>query len=153
MTRVVPLDDLPGLVGQDLGTSDWLLVDQPMIDGFAALCGDRQWIHVDVERARREVGGTIAHGFLSLSLIATLSHGIWRPADAASTLNYGFDKLRFTGAVPSGSRIRLQQALLAAEAKDGGKGGGILVTTRSKLQVEGVDRPALVADWLVLYRR
>ncbi len=148
MTRVIQAADLPKLVGQDLGRSEWLRVDQPLIDAFADLCGDRQWIHVDVERATAALGGTIAHGFLSLSLISAMAQQIWRVEGVASAINYGFDRLRFTGAVPAGARIRLHQTLKSVEPK----AGGLLVTTQATAEVEGSDRPALVADWLVLFK-
>ena len=148
MTRVIGAADLPGLVGQELGVSRWLTVDQPLIDGFADLCGDRQWIHVDVERATREAGGTIAHGFLSLSLLSVLAGDIYRVEGLASALNYGFERVRFTGTVPAGARIRLRQAVAAVEPRP----AGLLMTTRATVEVEGAERPALVADWLVLFR-
>jgi acyl dehydratase len=148
VTRWVEAADLPALVGQEMGVSDWLTVDQSTIDRFADLCGDRQWIHIDVERATREIGGPIAHGFLTVSLMSALAAQVFRIAGVASSLNYGFDKLRFTGTVPAGARIRLRQVLQAVESK----GNGLLVTTRNTVEVEGHERPALVADWLALMR-
>lgn len=146
--RIVSATDLPALVGEEMGVSEWVLVDQAMIDGFAAVCGDRQWIHVDVERATREVGGTIAHGFLSLSLLSVMAQDVFRVEGTISAINYGLDRVRFTGFVPAGATIRLRQTLLSVEVK----ASGHLVTTRNTVEVAGSDRPALVADWLVLFR-
>ncbi len=148
MARMITRDELPALVGQELGVSDWLTVDQARIDAFAELTGDRQWIHVDVERARRELGGTIAHGFLTLSLMSTLAADLWRVADIASGLNYGFDRLRFTAAVPAGARVRLRETLLRVEPRE----AGVLITRHCAVEVENNPRPALVADWLTMLR-
>src|SRR5208337_2690973 len=105
MTPQYSLATAPAFVGRDLGVSDWLAVDQDRIDQFAACTGDRQWIHVDVDRARREspFGGPIAHGYLTLSLIGPLSLDVGVvPADAAAGFNYGLDKVRFLAPVPAG---------------------------------------------------
>ena len=116
MTRMVDVKELPDLVGKEVGVSDWIRVDQDRIDRFADLCGDHQWIHVDVERANREIGGTIAHGFLTMSLMSTMSAQIMRVKDVKRGLNYGFNKLRFTGAVPAGSAGARTQAANPAAA-------------------------------------
>jgi acyl dehydratase len=137
-------------VGQDLGTSDWVTIDQSMIDQFAACTGDRQWIHVDAERARKEslVGGTIAHGFLSLSLIASLGMELGlAPVDASAVFNYGLDKVRFVTPVESGNRFRLQLSMASAEPKDGGR---FLVKANAVLEIEDSQTPALVAETLTL---
>jgi len=97
MTRMVDVKELPDLIGKEVGVSDWVKVDQDRIDRFADLCGDHQWIHVDVERAQREIGGTIAHGFLTMSLMSTMSAQIMRVKDVKRGLNYGFNKLRYAG--------------------------------------------------------
>src|SRR5215470_10058928 len=110
-------------VGRELGASDWVTVDQERINQFAACIGDRQWIHVDVERARREspFGGPIAHGYLSLSLVAAMVMEVEViPPDAATGLNYGLDKVRFIAPVKAGVRVRTRATLLAAEAQSGG---------------------------------
>src|SRR5262249_55292063 len=120
MTRMVDVKELPDLVGKEVGVSDWVKVDQDRIDRFADLCGDHQWIHVDVERANREIGGTIAHGFLTMSLMSTMSAQIMRVKDVKRGLNYGFNKLRFTGVVPAGSEIRMRLKIAAVEPKAGG---------------------------------
>jgi acyl dehydratase len=135
-------------VGRDLGTSDWLVVDQRTIDAFAAATGDRQWIHVDVVRAATELPGgrTIAHGYLLLSLLPGLAAGIWRVEKRSRSLNYGLNKLRFTNPVPADSRIRLRQKIVSAEAT----GGGWRFVMENVLEVEGEGRPALVAETISL---
>lgn len=136
--------DMKELIGQEIGVSDWVLVDQTMIDKFADATGDHQWIHVDVERAAKEMPGgkTIAHGFLTLSLVPRLSAAIWKIEHRSRGLNYGLDKLRFTGQVAEGKRVRLRQKLLAA---DDVKDNGIRLTFENTIDIEGEERPALVA--------
>ena len=136
--------DMKDLIGQEIGVSDWVLVDQTMIDKFADATGDHQWIHVDVERAAKEMPGgkTIAHGFLTLSLVPRLSAAIWKIEHRSRGLNYGLDKLRFTGQVAEGKRVRLRQKLLAA---DDVKDNGIRLTFENTIDIEGEERPALVA--------
>ncbi len=140
----------PQFVGRELGVSDWVVVDQDRIDRFAACTGDRQWIHVDVERARREspFGGPIAHGYLSLSLVAAMVMELGViPADAATGLNYGLDKVRFIAPVKAGARVRMRANLLAAEAQSGGR---VLLKLDCMLEIEGEAKPALVAELLCL---
>ncbi|HEX2215245.1 MAG TPA: MaoC family dehydratase [Xanthobacteraceae bacterium] len=144
--RVVDVSELPGLVGKDLGVSDWVLVDQPLIDRFADLTHDHQWIHVDVERAKREIGGTIAHGFLTLSLMSRMMHQIIEIKGYKRSINYGFNKLRFTGAVPGGARIRLRAKLIAVEPKD----DRVTLLRECTVEVEGNERPAVYAEWVTL---
>ena len=137
-------------VGRELGVSDWVAVDQARIDAFAACTGDRQWIHVDVERAKREspFGGTIAHGYLTLSLLAALAIEIGLiPPDASAGLNYGLDKVRFMTPVKAGARVRSRVVLTSVERKEGGR---IIVKTGNELQIEGEDKPALIAQTLVM---
>ncbi|MCU0804150.1 MAG: MaoC family dehydratase [Burkholderiales bacterium] len=137
-------------VGKELGVSEWLVVDQRRIDEFADCTGDRNWIHVDVERAKREspFGGPIAHGYLSLSLLAALAMEIGAiPPDAATAINYGIEKARFMAPVKSGARVRSRLALAAAEPQ---KGGMILLRLRNTLEIEGEKKPALVAETLAL---
>jgi len=137
-------------VGRELGTSDWLTVGQDRIDRFADCTGDRQWIHVDVERAKREspFGAPIAHGYLSLSLIAALvmELGIV-PPDAATALNYGLDKVRFIAPVRAGARVRMHTSLAAAEPQNGGR---MLLKLQCTLEIEGEAKPALVAELLCM---
>jgi acyl dehydratase len=142
----VAVDDLQRLIGQEVGVSDWLEVDQARIDAFAEATGDHQWIHVDVERATREIGGPIAHGYLTLSLIPKLTAGLLQIEGVTRSLNYGSDKVRFTSPVRAGKRVRLRQTLLAVEAK----AGGWQLRNRCTIEIEGEDRPACVAETLSL---
>jgi acyl dehydratase len=138
------------LVGRELGASDWVAVDQDRIDAFAACTGDRQWIHVDVERARREspFGGPIAHGYLSLSLVAAMVMELGViPPDAATGLNYGLDKVRFIAPVKAGTRVRTRASLLAAEPQSGSR---MLLKLQCTLEIEGEAKPALVAETLCM---
>src|SRR5438128_4541167 len=113
--------DLLKLVGRELGPSEWMTVDQAMIDKFAEATGDHQWIHIDVERAKREMPGgkTIAHGYLTLSLLPKLNHGIWMVKKRSRGVNYGSNKVRFTAPVPAGCRIRGHLTLKAVEPIQG----------------------------------
>jgi acyl dehydratase len=140
----------PHFVGRELGASDWVAVDQDRIDRFAACTGDRQWIHVDVERARREspFGGPIAHGYLSLSLVAAMVMELGViPADAATGLNYGLDKVRFIAPVKAGARVRARAGPIAADAQSGGR---VLLKLNCVLEIEGETKPALVAELLCM---
>ena len=142
------LADLPDLVGREIGVSDWLQITQERVDQFAQATGDHQWIHVDVARATKEIGGPIAHGYLTLSLIPYLAEQILKVEGVTRGVNYGSDKVRFTSMVRVGARVRLRQAVLAVEAK----GGGVQIKTRCTIEIEGEDRPACVAETLsVLY--
>lgn len=144
------LATIKDFVGQDLGTSNWITVDQPMINQFAACTGDRQWIHVDQDRAKKEsaAGGTIAHGFLSLSLIAPLGEELGLvPVDASAVFNYGLDKVRFLAPVRSGSRVRLRLSVTSVEPKDNGR---LLIKGNAVLEIENSQTPALVAETLAL---
>ena len=141
---------LAQFIGREIGVSSWHPVEQEQIDAFADCTGDRQWIHVDVERARREspYRGTIAHGYLTLSLAATLAieAGII-PKDAGPALNYGLDKARFLTPVRAGARIRNRVTLMLAESKQNGR---VLISYRNAIEIEGEEKPALVADGLAL---
>ena len=141
------LSDLPSLVGQEVGLSHWITVDQARIDAFARITEDEQFIHVDPERARATpFGGTIAHGFLTLSLASAMSYDAVAPLDGvAMGVNYGFDKLRFLAPVPAGSNIRGRFRLLSAEDKGGGRW---LLKHELTVEIEGGDKPALIAEWL-----
>jgi acyl dehydratase len=137
-------------VGRELGVSDWIAIDQARVDAFAQCTGDNQWIHVDVERAKREspFGGTIAHGYLTLSLLAALAIEIGLiPEDASAGLNYGLDKVRFMTPVKVGARVRNRVTLVSAEKKGGGR---IILKTMNELQIEGEDKPALIAESLAM---
>lgn len=141
---------LPRLVGRELGTSAWTAVDQERIDRFADCTGDRQWIHVDVERARREspFGAPIAHGYLTLSLVAPMAMELGLiPPDARSGLNYGLDKVRFIAPVKAGARVRNRVSLLSAEPQSGGR---LLLKLNCTLEIEGEAKPALIAEMLCM---
>ena len=140
--------DMKAHVGKTVGVSDWVLVDQKMIDAFANATGDHQWIHVDLERAKREMPGgkTIAHGFLTLSLLPRLSADIYRIRKSSRGINYGSNKVRFTAPVPAGSRVRLHQTLKSVDTIS----GGVPLTFDSSVELEGSDKPALVAETLSL---
>ena len=143
-------DTVQQFVGRELGVSEWLVVDQARIDRFAECTDDRQWIHVDVERAQREspLASTIAHGYLTLSLLARFSFeiGVF-PAGARQVLNYGLDKVRFLAPVRAGVRIRDRVVLLAVEDKGDGR---TLLKARHTVEIEGEEKPALVAETLGL---
>jgi acyl dehydratase len=149
---VVPkftLSELPQYVGKELGVSNWVTVDQARIDQFAECSGDRQWIHVDVARAKREspYRAPIAHGYLTLALVAPLQMEIGAvPADSAAAFNYGLDKVRFLAPVKAGDRVRLRVVLVNVEQK----GGGVVLKTSNTLEIEGSDKPALIAESLAL---
>ena len=146
-------DDLRARVGQELGVSDWLTVDQSRIDQFAECTGDDQWIHVDVERARREspFGAPVAHGYLTLSLLApTALEILIRPAGITQAFNYGLDRVRFITPVKVGSRIRNRIKLLSVDEKPGSRA---LLTTENTIEIEGEDKPALTAVALAMVAR
>jgi len=127
-----------------------LSIDQSRIDNFADCTGDHQWIHVDVERAKREspFRGPIAHGYLILSMVAPLSMEIGiLPKDSAAGLNYGIDKVRFLAPVPAGARVRLRVVLIDVEPREGGQA---IMKTQNTLEVEGSQKPALIAETLAL---
>ena len=145
--------DLPSLIGQEVGVSRWITVDQARIDAFARTTEDEQFIHVDPERARATpFGGTIAHGFLTLSLASAMSYDALAPLDGVVMgVNYGFDKLRFLAPVPAGSKVRGRFKLLSAEAK--GADDGVtrwLLKHELTVEIEGGDKPALIAEWLTM---
>jgi len=136
--------DIKQHVGRELGPSEWMTVDQPMIDKFAAATGDHQWIHVDVERAKKEMPGgkTIAHGYLTLSLVPRMAATLTRVAKRSRGVNYGSNKVRFINPVPAGARIRLRQRIKNVEDIQ----GGVRVTSEMTVEIEGQDKPALVAE-------
>ena len=137
--------DLAQHVGKELGPSEWITVDQAMIDKFAEATGDHQWIHVDVERAKKEMPGgkTIAHGYLTLSLVPRLASTLVKVNKRSRGVNYGSNKVRFTNTVPAGARVRLRQKLLKVDEVSG---NGIRATWEMTMEVEGQERPALVAE-------
>ena len=142
------LEDMQQRVGTDFGSSAWMLIDQPMIDSFAKLTFDEYFIHTDPERARRETphGGTIAHGFLTLSLLAQMAYQVCPLVEGTkSGVNYGFNRLRFVAAVPSGKRVRSHFKLKAFDLQPGTRW---TATWEVSVEIEGADKPAIVAEWL-----
>jgi len=137
-------------VGEELGVSGWITIDQQRIDQFAECTEDHQWIHVDVDRAKRDspLGTTIAHGYLTLAMLAPSTFEVVvKPAGINQALNYGLDRVRFIGPVKAGSRVRNRIKLLAAEDKGERR---ILLTTENTIEIEGENKPALVANALVM---
>jgi acyl dehydratase len=147
--KTVSFEELPSLAGQEMGVSDWVLIDQDRINKFADATGDHQWIHVDVERAKTQMPGgkTIAHGYLTLSLIPMLGAEILRITGVSRGINYGSNKVRFTNMVPVGSKVRARQKLVAVEPKGG---GGLQMTNEVTVEIEGQERPACVAETISL---
>jgi acyl dehydratase len=149
--HVIDIHDLPKLVGEALPPSPWRLVDQDMVNRFADVTADHQWIHIDVPRATKEIGGPIAHGFLTVSLMSVMSQETMKVDGVGHALNYGFEKLRFTGVVPVGSSVRMTSKLASVEPR----AGGYLVTRACAIEVKLPDgaiakKPAVIADWLGL---
>jgi acyl dehydratase len=142
------IEEVQSSIGREAGVSDWLTVTQELIDGFAALTGDRQWIHVNPERARREspFGATVAHGFLTVALLSKLvSQAVQLEVNSKMRINYGFNRLRFPSPVPSGSRIRARVTPNAVRGID----GGVEIVWGVIVEVENQPKPALAAEWLV----
>jgi acyl dehydratase len=138
--------ELEARVGEEVGVSPWIEVTQERIDGFARAIEDFQWIHVDRERAKKSpFGGTIAHGFLTLSLLSHLSEMTFSYSDRRMGINYGLNRVRFTAPVPSGARVRARFTLAGYEKLDG---NGVQLTWNTVVELEGSSKPALVAEWL-----
>ena len=147
MATELTLAELAESADRDLGTSPWVTVDQRHIDLFAEATGDHQWIHVDREAATAgPFGGTIAHGYLSLSQLPVLLSDVIRVSDAHMGVNYGIDRVRFTAPVPSGSDVRAHARLLSAEPK----GDGILYKVGVEIEIKGQEKPAMVGELLYL---
>ncbi|MBR1169212.1 MaoC family dehydratase [Bradyrhizobium liaoningense] len=146
----VTLEAYQAMVGKEIGVSSWHLIDQPRIDTYADVIEDHQFIHVDPDRAKKETafGTTIAHGFLTMSLLSVMSYEVM-PVIAGTTMgvNYGFDKLRFISPVRSGKRVRGRFVLAEAKLR---KSNELQSRTNVTVEIEGEDKPALVADWLGL---
>ncbi len=146
----IPLQAYQDMVGKEIGVSSWHLIDQNRINDYADVIEDHQFIHVDPERAKKEApfGTTIAHGFLTMSLMSIMSYEVM-PIIAGTTMgvNYGFDKLRFISPVRSGSRVRGRFTLAEARLR---KPNELQSRTSVTVEIEGEDKPALVADWLGL---
>jgi len=142
------LAELGALVGRELGVSDWITVGQDRIDRFAEATGDRQWVHVDpVRAAAGPYGGTVAHGFLTLSLLPAMMASAFELSDCRMAMNYGLDKLRFPAPVPQGSRLRGRFKLLDCRPLDGGP--GVQLRFEAAMEREGGDKPVCVAESLI----
>jgi acyl dehydratase len=147
----MPVADLAKHIGEEIGVSSWILLDQNRINEFARCTGDHQWIHLDAERAAREgpFGGTIAHGFLTLSLLAPTGFEVLLARiTPKSVVNYGLDRVRFVAPVRSGKRVRNRIRISAVEDKGGGR---YLVTTENTVEIEGESKPALTASSLAMF--
>jgi acyl dehydratase len=148
MRTFANLDELAAAKGEHLGTGDWLEITQERIDTFADATGDHQWIHVDAEKAKAgPFGATIAHGYLTLSLIPMLGKQIYTVTGISMGINYGLGKVRFPSVVPVGSRVRASIELVDVVDKPQGK----QVTVRTTVEIEGGDKPACVAESIALY--
>ena len=141
-TKKVAYADLESIIGQEIGVSDLHVIDQDRVNLFADATGDHQWIHVDLERATKEMGGPIAHGFLTLSLLPMLSSEVLQITGVSRGINYGSDKVRFTNMVRVGSKVRLRMKNISVTEKSGGK----QMINESTVEIEGQERPALVAQ-------
>ena len=142
------VDDFAAALGSDIGVSPWTVVDQARIDAFAAITGDDQWIHVDPERCRREFGtGTVAHGYLVLSLLAGLARQTYRIEGVSRAVNYGSNKVRFISPVPAGARVRARFHLAEAERAN----ARLKILNEARIELEGQEKPALIAEVVTLF--
>lgn len=149
MGKTVKVEDIPNLIGQEAGLSEWREVTQAMINQFADATDDHQWIHVDEEKAKETpFGGTIAHGFLTLSLLSTLAYEALPALEGVTMgINYGFDKVRFMTPVKTGARVRARFILSDAEIRPSGR---IVFHYGVTLEIENSKKPALTADWITI---
>jgi acyl dehydratase len=149
--KTATFDTVAELAGQEMGVSDWVEITQERINAFADATGDHQWIHVDVARAAKEMPGgkTIAHGYLTLSLIPWLAGGLLRIDGVTRGINYGSNKVRFTNMVPVGSKVRARQKLVSVEAR----AGGLQLINEVSIEIEGQTRPACIAETIsIIYK-
>lgn len=140
--REIAFADIPGLAGKEIGVSDWFVIDQERVNRFADATGDHQWIHIDIERATKELGGPIAHGYLTLSLIPFLARNIVTYKGVGRGINYGLNKVRFTNMAHVGAQIRLKLKMLTCEAR----GPGYQITNECTIEIENEERPACIAE-------
>ena len=149
MRVISSVEDAKALEGEEVGLSDWVVIDQTRIDQFAEATADYQWIHVDTERAARELpdGKTIAHGYLTLALIPALTAKFVRVDNLARAINFGMNKVRFYTPVPAGARVRARAKVLQARRR----AGALLLTSEVRIEVEGERKPACVAETLGMY--
>lgn len=146
MRSIISIEELKSLVGQEIGVTDWVLVLQERVNLFAEATGDQQWIHIDVERSRREspYGGTIAHGFLTLSLLPMLMESVISMPTSKMGVNYGLNKVRFPATLPVGSKVRGR--IVVMEVED--IAGGVQITWKVTVELESADKPVCVAELL-----
>ncbi len=149
MYVIESIEDARALIGVEVGLSDWVVIDQNRIDQFAEATTDYQWIHVDTERCAREMpdGRTIAHGYLTLSLIPALTGDFVDVKNLARAINFGANKVRFYTPVPSGARVRARVTVLQARLR----GGALMITSETRIEVEDERKPACVAETLGMY--
>ncbi len=149
MRVISSVEDAKALEGEEVGLSDWVVIDQTRIDQFAEATADYQWIHVDTERAARELpdGKTIAHGYLTLALIPALTGNFVRVDNLIRAINFGMNKVRFYTPVPAGARVRARAKVLQARRR----AGALLLTSEVRIEVEGEKKPACVAETLGMY--
>ena len=149
MRIIKSIDDAKALIGEEVGLSDWAVIDQHRVDQFAEATADHQWIHVDTERAAREMpdGKTIAHGYLTIALIPALTGKFIEVENLARAINFGLNKVRFYAPVPVGSRLRGRATVLQARQR----AGALLLTSQVRIEVEGQGKPACVAETLGMY--
>jgi len=148
MKAFANLEEFAGAVGEEFGPTEWIEVSQERIDTFAEATGDHQWIHTDpVAAADGPFGGTIAHGFLTLSLLPVLWHDLYEVQNVTMAVNYGLGKVRFITPVPAGGRVRARAAIVDVQQLDGAAQGTLSTT----IEVEGSDKPAAVVESIVRY--
>ncbi|MBA9083415.1 acyl dehydratase [Bartonella chomelii] len=149
MQRTIAIQDIKNFIGKEIGLSQWRLVTQDMINQFASATDDHQWIHVDEEKAKKTpFGGTIAHGFLTLSLLSTLAYEALPKLEGATMgINYGFDKIRFVSPVKTGAQIRARFILDDAKIRPSGR---VVLHYKTTIEINKLKNPALVAHWLII---
>ncbi len=149
MRQISSIDDAKALEGEEVGLSDWVVIDQHRIDQFAEATGDYQWIHVDTERASKEMpdGKTISHGYLTLALIPALTGNFIEVKNLERAINFGLNKVRFYAPVPVGARLRARATVLQARRR----AGALLLTSEVRIEMEGARKPACVAETLGMY--
>ena len=147
--KTIDVSELENIKGQDMGHSEWMAIEQDRINQFADATGDHQWIHIDTEKAAKELPtkSTIAHGFLSLSLLVPLSSQVWSITGAKMMINYGLNKVRFINMVPVGSKVRLGIKISEVNKLDN---GGTQVISEATLEIDGQDKPAYVAESIMV---
>ena len=149
MRVIKSIEDAKALIGEEVGLSDWTVIDQHRVDQFAEATSDHQWIHVDTERAARELpdGKTIAHGYLTIALIPSLTGDFVQVENLARAVNFGLNKVRFYAPIPVGARLRGRATVLQARQR----AGALILTSQVRIEVEGQKKPACVAETLGMY--